>query len=109
MRISGKKDVSTEIAAIVSDPAAHPVFENNADNGTMEYLPSAPNQFPLHTERVGSFDEFRLSKTLGDKLMEFNDPRINRSEEHTSELQSLMRISYAVFCLQKKKNTPKRL
>src|SRR3546814_4300636 len=30
-----------------------------------------------------------------------DDPR--RSEEHTSELQSLMRISYAVFCLQKKK------
>src|SRR3546814_7852841 len=30
--------------------------------------------------------------------------RANRSEEHTSELQSLMRISYAVFCL-KKKNT----
>src|SRR3546814_10618801 len=28
-----------------------------------------------------------------------------RSEEHTSELQSLMRISYAAFCLQKKKNT----
>src|SRR3546814_9840405 len=30
-----------------------------------------------------------------------------RSEEHTSELQSLMRISYAVFCLKKKHNTPK--
>src|SRR3546814_7421593 len=30
-----------------------------------------------------------------------------RSEEHTSELQSLMRISYAVFCLKKKKNTLK--
>src|SRR3546814_1781581 len=28
-----------------------------------------------------------------------------RSEEHTSELQSLMRISYAVFCLKKKNNT----
>src|SRR3546814_5922401 len=28
---------------------------------------------------------------------------LNRSEEHTSELQSLMRISYAVFCLKKKK------
>src|SRR3546814_9932054 len=28
-----------------------------------------------------------------------------RSEEHTSELQSLMRISYAVFCLKKKKST----
>src|SRR3546814_5163372 len=38
------------------------------------------------------------------------DPRvrgvicIDRSEEHTSELQSLMRISYAVFCLKKKKS-----
>src|SRR3546814_279115 len=31
--------------------------------------------------------------------------RDHRSEEHTSELQSLMRISYAVFCLKKKKNT----
>src|SRR3546814_5039457 len=32
-------------------------------------------------------------------------PEIRRSEEHTSELQSLMRISYAVFCLKKKKTT----
>src|SRR3546814_15501650 len=31
--------------------------------------------------------------------------RDRRSEEHTSELQSLMRISYAVFCLKKKKRT----
>src|SRR3546814_8365824 len=31
--------------------------------------------------------------------------RMPRSEEHTSELQSLMRISYAVFCLKKKKQT----
>src|SRR3546814_2583499 len=33
---------------------------------------------------------------------------VRRSEEHTSELQSLMRISYAVFCLKKKKRTIKR-
>src|SRR3546814_7427010 len=32
-------------------------------------------------------------------------PDTERSEEHTSELQSLMRISYAVFCLKKKKKT----
>src|SRR3546814_4116802 len=32
-----------------------------------------------------------------------------RSEEHTSELQSLMRISYAVFCLKTKKTTTKRV
>src|SRR3546814_1087608 len=33
---------------------------------------------------------------------------ISRSEEHTSELQSLMRISYAVFCLKKKKHNQKQ-
>src|SRR3546814_4549133 len=33
---------------------------------------------------------------------------VDRSEEHTSELQSLMRISYAVFCLKKKKKTKTR-
>src|SRR3546814_10312477 len=36
------------------------------------------------------------------------DPALRRSEEHTSELQSLMRISYAVFCLKKKKNIDKK-
>src|SRR3546814_6342083 len=34
------------------------------------------------------------------------DRGCDRSEEHTSELQSLMRISYAVFCLKKKKHNP---
>src|SRR3546814_3692802 len=34
-------------------------------------------------------------------------PGVTRSEEHTSELQSLMRISYAVFCLKKKNNKHK--
>src|SRR3546814_8395501 len=40
-------------------------------------------------------------------VIDIDNPRlaqkVMRSEEHTSELQSLMRISYAVFCLQKKK------
>src|SRR3546814_2314277 len=36
---------------------------------------------------------------------EFHHPCAARSEEHTSELQSLMRISYAVFCLKKKNKT----
>src|SRR3546814_1049234 len=36
-------------------------------------------------------------------LQEVRDHLLTRSEEHTSELQSLMRISYAVFCLKKKK------
>src|SRR3546814_5612033 len=42
---------------------------------------------------------YDLARRFGLKVVE---PR--RSEEHTSELQSLMRISYAVFCLKKKKH-----
>src|SRR3546814_2404149 len=43
------------------------------------------------------------------RMREARNSRIigNRSEEHTSELQSLMRISYAVFCLKKKKQREK--
>src|SRR3546814_2253515 len=44
-----------------------------------------------------------LVDTLGRQLARLADAR-DRSEEHTSELQSLMRISYAVFCLKKKTN-----
>src|SRR3546814_2209893 len=44
----------------------------------------------------------------GEALREWLNPHLGkherRSEEHTSELQSLMRISYAVFCLKKKTN-----
>src|SRR3546814_4158158 len=44
------------------------------------------------------------------KLYQLPDQQFaNRSEEHTSELQSLMRISYAVFCLKKKKNTYQKI
>src|SRR3546814_2813671 len=39
----------------------------------------------------------------GDELLMVDSAYDPRSEEHTSELQSLMRISYAVFCLKKKK------
>src|SRR3546814_957089 len=49
------------------------------------------------------------SKQSYDKVWESSDRdfwmKADRSEEHTSELQSLMRISYAVFCLKKKKTT----
>src|SRR3546814_6909737 len=41
------------------------------------------------------------------KAVPLGDLRDPRSEEHTSELQSLMRTSYAVFCLKKKKHTTK--
>src|SRR3546814_5509927 len=41
----------------------------------------------------------------GKAINQLTDEIFKRSEEHTSELQSLMRISYAVFCLKKKKKT----
>src|SRR3546814_5088676 len=44
-------------------------------------------------------DKLYNSEMFGD----FGGGNIDRSEEHTSELQSLMRISYAVFCLKTKK------
>src|SRR3546814_5947295 len=40
-------------------------------------------------------------RILFPQMMRFALPGIGRSEEHTSELQSLMRITYAVFCLKK--------
>src|SRR3546814_3402876 len=46
---------------------------------------------------IQHFDEFRA------KGIEVACMSVNRSEEHTSELPSLMRISYAVFCLKNKK------
>src|SRR3546814_1386686 len=48
----------------------------------------------------GEIDFF--APIVADAEAGFGGP-LNRSEEHTSELQSLMRISYAVFCLKKKK------
>src|SRR3546814_8159842 len=46
----------------------------------------------------------QLGARLADRLRRDDADRL-RSEEHTSELQSLMRTSYAVFCLKKKKKT----
>src|SRR3546814_2348123 len=48
---------------------------------------------------------FRGAYSTGFKVPSFAQLFRDRSEEHTSELQSLMRISYAVFCLKKKKTT----
>src|SRR3546814_1082174 len=51
----------------------------------------------------GTFvQEHAIDYAIG-KRTRFSENLLSRSEEHTSELQSLMRISYAVFCLKKKK------
>src|SRR3546814_10348327 len=71
-------------------PAAPAHLERGAANAASLLQPAQMDQFrrrpPCHARRLSGrrFD------------------RLSRSEEHTSELQSLMRISYAVFCLKKK-------
>src|SRR3546814_7857722 len=60
-------------------------------------LPTHPAQISFKQEPLG-FRRQGISPCLS---------LLMRSEEHTSELQSLMRISYAVFCLKKKKNIKK--
>src|SRR3546814_3093835 len=59
-------------------------------------------QISVDGQAIGTvpFDICRRDGCLADLLL--NDSAVNRSEEHTSELQSLMRISYAVFRLKKK-------
>src|SRR3546814_2047861 len=72
-------------------------------------------QFPCRFRRPGRGQTAPLRaapvRAAGDVAPRSATPREDadaatlRSEEHTSELQSLMRISYAVFCLKKQKNT----
>src|SRR3546814_2580055 len=67
--------------------------------------------FQLHARSVAflhytrrAFERLRWRGFIAAKWhIDEDEAMIARSEEHTSELQSLMRISYAVFCLQKKK------
>src|SRR3546814_9661090 len=64
------------------------------------------NQMNAYGAKMGGL--FGLAGSLGgaaimsDRRLKAEIKRVGRSEEHTSELQSLMRISYAVFCLKKK-------
>lgn len=76
MRISRKRDVSADLKAIVDNPAANPLFESNADNAVYNYRATSPDQFPLFSARIGSFNEFRASKTLLDTLQTLGDPRM---------------------------------
>jgi hypothetical protein len=77
IRLSKKRNIATELRAIVGDPANNPIFTSNADNAELKYLALSPNQWPLYDSRVGSFDEIRVSKTLSDRLSALNDPRLN--------------------------------
>src|SRR3546814_9289180 len=74
--------------------------QNEREEDSREKIVDIPlselHPFKNHPFQVNKNEELKeLAKSIKE----------NRSEEHTSELQSLMRISYAVFCLKKKKKT----
>lgn len=77
MRISGKKDVKAELAEMLNTPSKFPLFASIADNATYTFKSSTPDQFPLFSSRIGSFNEFRASKTLLDTLKTLGDPRMS--------------------------------
>src|SRR3546814_2803269 len=67
--------------------------------GGLDRLQDGDHVARADTEGVQAVDQFAQRDTAGQDA----EATVGRSEEHTSELQSLMRISYAVFCLKKKK------
>jgi Starch-binding associating with outer membrane len=77
MRISRKRDVSAQLAAILADPAKFPLMDSNDDNAVYSYAATNPDQFPLFSARIGSFNEFRASQTLTTYLQSTNDPRVD--------------------------------
>jgi len=76
LRISDRKSVGADINSIISNAGASPIFTGNGDNAAYAYTASAPDQFPNYSQRIGSFNEFRASKTLLDWLQGLDDPRL---------------------------------
>src|SRR3546814_5419923 len=92
--------IVSPLATLLAVWVAYLALSRNSQPQLLAYYqpnPDVPSVIDLVVENIGggSAIEVRFSEPLP----------INRSEEHTSELQSLMRISYAVFCLKKKKHT----
>src|SRR3546814_7203073 len=75
-----------------------PAISSGKGNCSSTSVRKQPNFSPLTWYLKVISSEVASKTSLG-----YMSPTICRSEEHTSELQSLMRISYAVFCLKKKK------
>src|SRR3546814_9049723 len=69
------------------------------------FITDATADLHRHVDRRNDLlDDFEIDRRAFERAVEIDDMNAfgTRSEEHTSELQSLMRISYAVFCLKKK-------
>src|SRR3546814_4235868 len=83
---------------------ALPVTVDRALVGGAAYAATG-HPLPPETLAKAKAADALLFGAVGDPRFDTVERHLRRSEEHTSELQSLMRISYAVFCLKKKKKT----
>src|SRR3546814_968891 len=95
--ISTSLDANEKKTKASGRPPAEPFFQRNHLPGRADRLHLAAGQKRQH-RRIANIDMRQRALALG-------RPRDDRSEEHTSELQSLMRISYAAFCLKKNNTT----
>src|SRR3546814_5671580 len=77
-------------------------MDNEKGRFTLIFL-AAPGDEDAQVELTHNWDEQGYGGGRNFGHLAYRVDNIYRSEEHTSELQSLMRISYAVFCLKKKK------
>src|SRR3546814_8179847 len=85
---------------LLGDAAAHADGEVRVHLVAVIAVRIALGQAHHHAQRAAARDDRRLVDRIARGLVH-RDDRVARSEEHTSELQSLMRISYAVLCLKK--------
>src|SRR3546814_10490858 len=79
------------------------IFNTPAMAGATPKMLEALGAMVPFPPRLGASEEYASLALEMIRNGYFNGETVRRSEEHTSELQSLMRISYAVFCLKKKK------
>ncbi len=74
MRISGKIDVSSQLQTIFNEDN---YIKNNTENAVFDFTNSEPNSFRLAQLRIGDFNNFVLSETMEEVLMNLNDDRVN--------------------------------
>src|SRR3546814_9588707 len=90
-----------------SDAARAKAFVDFQNDVTAKDIRLAVREGFRSIEHIKRYTTTGMATDQG-KTSNMNGLSIARSEEHTSELQSLMRISYAVFCLKKKKKHDKK-
>src|SRR3546814_8998609 len=100
------KDIQQNLSQTKLIDETHPAIHSLLDSAFADMEQQARRSLDEHQEDISTlrFERFVDIRYKGQNHELTIPVPDGRSEEHTSELQSLMRISYAVFCLKKKNN-----